>query len=58
MYPPAAVPRMVQMIRSGLIDLDQFELAEFPLDDANAAVAYAAANAGPRQLTVIRPNRR
>jgi alcohol dehydrogenase len=57
MYPPEAVPRMVQMVRSGLIDLGQFDLAEFPLDEANAAVAYAAANAGPRQLTVIRPDR-
>jgi alcohol dehydrogenase len=55
MYPPEAVPRMVSMIRAGLIDLGQFELAEFPLDDANAAVAYAATNAGPRQLTVLRP---
>jgi alcohol dehydrogenase len=58
MYPPEAVPRMVQMVRAGLIDLHQFDLAEFALDDANAAVAYAAANAGPRQLTVIRPNGR
>jgi alcohol dehydrogenase len=56
MYPPQAVPRMVRMVRAGLIDLHQFDLAEFALDDANAAVAYAAANAGPRQLTVIRPN--
>jgi alcohol dehydrogenase len=55
MYPPEAVPRMVAMIRAGLIDLSQFDMAEFPLDDANAAVAYAAANAGPRQLTVLRP---
>lgn len=58
MYPPQAVPRMVQIVRAGLIDLRQFDLAEFALDDANAAVAYAAANAGPRQLTVIRLNGR
>jgi len=57
MYPPEAVPRMVQMVRSGLIDLGEFDLAEFALDHANEAVAYAAANAGPRQLTVIRPDR-
>ncbi len=56
MYPPESVPRMVQMVRPGLIDLHQFDLAEFALDHANAAVAYTAANAGPRQLTVIRPN--
>ena len=44
------------MVRAGLIDLHQFELSEFALDDANAAVAHAAAHAGPRQLTVLRPN--
>jgi alcohol dehydrogenase len=58
MYRKEAIPRMVQMVRSGLIDLTQFDLTEFGLDDANIAVAHAAANAGPRQLTVLRPDRR
>lgn len=57
MYPRDAAARMVAMVRAGLIDLSQFDLTEFALDDANAAVAHAAANAGPRQLTVIRPDR-
>jgi alcohol dehydrogenase len=57
MYGRDAIPRMVQMVRAGLIDLGQFELAEFGLDEANEAVAYAAANARPRQLTVLRPDR-
>ena len=57
MYPRDAIPRMVRMVRAGLIDLGQYELTEFALDDVNAAVAHAAANAGPRQLTVIRPDR-
>ena len=57
MYRKEAIPRMVRMIRSGLIDLAQYDLTEFALDDANAAVAHAAANAGPRQLTVLRPDR-
>ena len=57
MYPPEAVARMVQMVRAGLIDLHGFDLTEFALDDANAAVRHAAAKAGPRQLTVIRPDR-
>ncbi|HEY2048224.1 MAG TPA: zinc-binding dehydrogenase [Caulobacteraceae bacterium] len=57
MYPRKAIPRMVQMVRAGLIDLGQFDLTEFGLDDANEAVAHAAANAGPRQLTVLRPDR-
>ena len=55
MYERAAIPRMVQMVRAGLVDLGQFEMTEFALDDANQAVAHAAANAGPRELTVLRP---
>jgi len=57
MYPRNAIGKMVGLIRAGLIDLAQFELTEFGLNDANAAVAHAAANAGPRRLTVIRPDR-
>ena len=57
MYQKAAIPRMIQLVRAGLIDLAQFELTEFGLDDANEAVAHAAVNAGPRQLTVLRPDR-
>jgi alcohol dehydrogenase len=56
MYPRDAIPRMVRMVRAGLVDLAQFELTEFGLDGANDAVSHAAENAGPRQLTVIRPD--
>lgn len=55
MYEREAIPRMIQMIRAGLIDLGEFEMTEFPLDEANSAIAHAAAHAGPRQLTVLRP---
>jgi alcohol dehydrogenase len=57
MYPREAVARMVRLVRAGLIDLAQFDLTEFGLDDVNKAVAHAAANAGPRGLTVLRPDR-
>jgi len=57
MYRREAVPQMVSLVRAGLIDLATFELAEFALGDANAAVAHAAANAGPRQLTALRCDR-
>lgn len=57
MYDRDAVGRMVQMVRAGLVDLEQYEMTEFGLADANEAVAHAAANAGPRQLTVLRPDR-
>lgn len=55
MYGREAVPRMVAMVRAGLIDLGKFELKEFALDDANAAIAHAAAYAGPHRMTVLRP---
>ena len=57
MYRREAIPRMVQMVRAGLIDLAQFDVTEFALDDANEAVAHAASHAAPRQLTVLRPDR-
>ncbi|MGD0867653.1 MAG: alcohol dehydrogenase, partial [Rhizomicrobium sp.] len=57
MYPRDAIARMVRLVRAGLIDLAQFDLTEFALDDVNAAIAHAAANAGPLKLTVLRPDR-
>ncbi len=57
MYPRDAVPRMVRLVQSGLIDLARFDLTEFALDDVNDAVAHAAATAGPLRLTVLRPDR-
>lgn len=57
MYPRDAIPRMVRMVRTGLLDLSQFDLSEFGLADVNDAIAHAAGNAGPRQLTVLRPDR-
>lgn len=53
MYPPEAVGRMVALIRAGLVDLGQFTTTAFELDDVNAAVAHAAANAGPFKTTVV-----
>ena len=55
MFPPHAVTRLVALVRSGLLRLDQFEATCFDLDDANEAVAHAAANPGPFKMTVIRP---
>jgi len=55
MYPPEANIRLVGLIRSGLLRLDEFAVTEFALDDANEAVAHAAANGGPFKTTVIRP---
>ena len=43
------------LIRSGLVNLDHFEITAFDLDHANESVAHAAANRGPFKMTVIRP---
>lgn len=42
-YAPDAV---VAMVRTCLIDLEQLDLAEFALDEANAAVAFAGPTRG------------
>jgi alcohol dehydrogenase len=55
MYPPEATTLMVGLIRGGLVKLDDFDLTTFDLDQANKAVAHAAANSGPFKMTVIQP---
>ncbi len=55
MYPPEATARLASLVRAGLLDLGLFEVTTFSLDDANEAVAHAAAHAGPFRMTVIRP---
>jgi NADPH:quinone reductase-like Zn-dependent oxidoreductase len=55
MYPREAIPRMIGLVRSGLLDLGQFSVTEFPLARANEAVAHAAANGGPFRMTVLKP---
>ena len=55
MYPAAAIPRMVRLVRADLLSLDAQEIAAFGLAEAQAAVAHAAAHAGPFQRTVILP---
>jgi alcohol dehydrogenase len=54
MYPPEANSRLIALARAGLLDLREFEVAEFALDDANAAVTHAADTGGRFRLTVIR----
>jgi alcohol dehydrogenase len=55
MYPRDAVRRLVEMVRSGQIGLDDFVVTEFPLEQVNEAVTHAAANAGPFRMTVVAP---
>ena len=55
MYPRSAPAGLIALVRAGLLDPGLVAVTEFALDDANAAVAHAAANAVPFQRTVIRP---
>jgi alcohol dehydrogenase len=55
MYPRTANQRMIQMIRSGVLDLGHETVTTFPLARANEAVDYAAAHSGPFDRTVLLP---
>ena len=55
MYPRHATTRLIELARSGHLDLDHFHVTEFALDDANKAITHAAERGGPFNLTVIRP---
>ncbi len=55
MYPREAVTRLAGLVRSGLLDLSQYEVTSFGLDAVNEAVAHAASRAGPFRMTVVRP---
>lgn len=55
MFAREAFPRMIAMARAGLVDLDQFAITAFPLENANDAVAHAAQHGGPFQMTLITP---
>lgn len=54
MYGRDAISRMIAMVRTGLVRLNDFETTIFRLDDVNDAVAHAAANTGPFRMTVLR----
>ncbi len=55
MCPREAIPRMIGMVKAGLIDLGRREATTFPLTEINAAIEHAAAHAGPFSLTVVQP---
>ena len=55
MYPRDATARLIAMVRTGLLSLEHHQAKCFSLDDVNEAIAHAAANAGPFNMTVLRP---
>ncbi len=55
MYPRTANQRLINMIRSGVLDLRHESITPFRLDQVNEAIAYAAAHGGPFDRTVLLP---
>lgn len=56
MCPRWAPGRLIELIRAGLLDLTQFDITEFGLDDVHEAIKHAAATGGRFRGTVIRPS--
>jgi alcohol dehydrogenase len=57
MYPRTANAQFIALVRAGLLDLDHEDITTFELDEANEAVAHAAAHGGPFTRTVLTPRR-
>ena len=55
MYPRWAPGRLVGLVRAGLLDLDQFVVTVFPLEQAEEAVRHAANDVAPFRMTVLQP---
>lgn len=56
MYPREANGRVIELARSGLLDLGQDRVHTFPLTQANDAIAHAATHGGPFVRTVLTPH--
>lgn len=54
MYPRDAIAKLIAMRRTGLIDLTNYQVAEFPLGLIADAIAHAASTRGPFSQTVLR----
>jgi len=55
MYPRASAPRLIALVRAGLLELEAFDITTFPIDDVNAAIEDAAQHPEPFRLTVLCP---
>lgn len=54
MFPTTAGPRLAALARAGLLDLGQYEISEFGLDQVNEAVTHAAEHGGPFKMTAVK----
>lgn len=54
MYPREVIPRLIAMMKSGLLDLTRYQVMEFALADVGEAIAHAAATSGSFHHTALR----
>ncbi|WP_342628550.1 zinc-binding alcohol dehydrogenase family protein [Nguyenibacter vanlangensis] len=54
MYPREIIPDCIALVRSGLLQLDHFRVAEFTIENIQQAIDHASAHAGAFNLTVVR----
>ena len=54
----SANARLINMVRSGVLDISQASIIAFSLDDASEAVTRAADQSAPFDRPVITPNRK
>ena len=54
MYPRAAVPRLIALVRSGQLALDHYQITGFALSEIAEAIGHAARTSGPFNRTVLR----
>ncbi|WP_430231423.1 hypothetical protein [Paraburkholderia tropica] len=54
MYPREVIHDCIALVRSGLLQLEQFALAEFAIEDIDRAIEHASGHAGAFNLTVVR----
>ena len=55
MYPRDANPKLIDLVRSGLLDLGLCAVTSFPLEQVNEAVEHAAIHSGPFRRTILCP---
>lgn len=55
MFPREATSRMIDLVRAGLVKLEEFAVRTFPLDKVNEAIVHAAENAGAFKMTIVTP---
>lgn len=55
MYDRTAIPRLIELARSGLLDLEHDTVTTFRLEQVNEAITHAAHDDGPFHRTVITP---